>query len=78
MEAYAHMAAKGGLTLAEAAEVRFEYIEQQLAHPELLDEATTSQLLEERGGFGVPDGATKMERKSVFNELAQTNGCCCC
>ena len=34
MEAYAHMAVKRGLTLAEAAKVRVEYIEQQLAHPE--------------------------------------------
>jgi serine/threonine protein phosphatase PrpC len=70
MTCWKAMAEKANLTSAQAAEMRYDYVEQQLnmgqANPSVLEE-----LREEKAQFGVPAGAAKdsAERRQAFEKL---------
>ncbi len=70
MTMYTTMAEKAGLTLAQAAEMRYDYLEEQVEKPGLTS-SVKDELREEMNNFGVPSGAAKgsLERREAFNNL---------
>merc|ERR1712195_259102 len=70
MTMYRTMAEKANLTLAEAAEMRYDHVVAQLARPDLTP-SFGEELREELALFAVPNGAAKgsAERKQAFEKL---------
>jgi hypothetical protein len=64
------MAEKAGLTLTEAAEMRFDHVQAQLARTDLTP-SMAEELRQELSLFGVPNSAAKgsAERKQAFEKL---------